>query len=169
MYSIKRYKATLKRTETLEGYYNAFVEENEHGNKFLSQQGFARAMLSRRLICVSEEKIRDTCNAFTNELLGDDNGNISLEEFHLLMSALQTPLEHISIYFRVMDVDGNGAIDKFEYEVFMRRLCALEGIQLQSLSNTRLLRHFFGVDGKGTVTNAQLRGTRSIGRELIYI
>ncbi|EGZ12772.1 hypothetical protein PHYSODRAFT_316363 [Phytophthora sojae] len=59
---------------------------------------------------------------YSCDFVGDANGLITYEECYLLIHLLQIPKEHFDVAFCMLDLDGDGSVDKAEFSAVIENL-----------------------------------------------
>ncbi|KAE9099342.1 hypothetical protein PF010_g15229 [Phytophthora fragariae] len=100
---------------------------------------------------------------YSCDFVGDANGLITYEECYLLIHLLQIPKEHFDVAFCMLDLDGDGSVDKAEFcaviENLLRTITTREGGEEVPISAEdtlpRLTKFLFGHFSK-TITAKDL-------------
>ncbi|KAL4110940.1 hypothetical protein PRIC1_002624 [Phytophthora ramorum] len=111
---------------------------------------------------------------YSCDFVGDTNGLITYEECYLLIHLLQIPKEHFDVAFCMLDLDGDGSVDKAEFcaviENLLRSITVDEGREEVSISAEemlpRLTKFLFGRFGK-TITSKDLEAALNALRKQI--
>ncbi|XP_062511868.1 calcium uptake protein 2, mitochondrial-like [Corticium candelabrum] len=78
-----------------------------------------------------------------------ENGLVSYPEYLFLITALTKPRRQFQIAFLMFDQDGNGIVDKDEFQAIQRVVSKDGAHKNEHFVRTSLLVHFFGLKGHG--------------------
>ncbi|KAJ3125481.1 hypothetical protein HK098_000234 [Nowakowskiella sp. JEL0407] len=155
------YENKLRNFSHPKKVFNYFASVTKNGEKLMTVKDFIRSIIPyKKHINNGEFVIPQSVEQFFHVADLDGDGYINFSEYMIFLTLLGTPEYQWKLSFKLFDINGDGLLQKSEFEQFILQHTIGLGIGSKlgakerniSLSSTGLSQLFFGSDGKKSLS-----------------